>query len=340
MAALKASRQALGAEVLASVQNFAPPPLLGQAARLNFTTRLFNLLVTNVPGPQIPLYVLGGACSRPTRSRSCRAVTRSRSRSSPTTGRSTSGCSPTTTRCRSSTQLAVWIAAELAELLSRATARSPGGRSSAHERRGIARRSAGTVRRRAPRLATRRAAASRRSRRGARRRGGGRRAACPRGRSRVARARAASAGFARPPRHRALHPQRPEGEMGDQRLALGVRARAPVGLAEPGPDDGAAVAPRDLEHAVMPISQSSSRRSPARARSPPSRRAGSVCKPGRRFALLLVGPPEKKRVTSASLASSNSRRASSSRGMRRLDPRAPHLELRPRSLRSAPGRSR
>ena len=30
-----------------------------QASRLKFTTRLFNVLVTNVPGPQLPLYVLG-----------------------------------------------------------------------------------------------------------------------------------------------------------------------------------------------------------------------------------------------------------------------------------------
>ena len=59
MADLKESRQALGAEVLAGVQNFAPPNLLAQTARLNFTTHLFNLLVTNIPGPQIPLYVLG-----------------------------------------------------------------------------------------------------------------------------------------------------------------------------------------------------------------------------------------------------------------------------------------
>jgi hypothetical protein len=27
--------------------------------RLNFSTRLFNLIVTNVPGPQFPLYILG-----------------------------------------------------------------------------------------------------------------------------------------------------------------------------------------------------------------------------------------------------------------------------------------
>jgi diacylglycerol O-acyltransferase len=45
--------------VLANVQNFAPPTILAQASRLNFSTRLFNLIVTNVPGPQFPLYVRG-----------------------------------------------------------------------------------------------------------------------------------------------------------------------------------------------------------------------------------------------------------------------------------------
>ena len=35
------------------------PTLLAQASRLNFSTRLFNLIVTNVPGPQFPLYMLG-----------------------------------------------------------------------------------------------------------------------------------------------------------------------------------------------------------------------------------------------------------------------------------------
>jgi hypothetical protein len=45
--------------VLAGVQSFAPPTILAQASRLNFSTRLFNLIVTNVPGPQLPLYVRG-----------------------------------------------------------------------------------------------------------------------------------------------------------------------------------------------------------------------------------------------------------------------------------------
>ena len=59
MDGLKDSKQAVGAEVLAGVQNFAPPTVLAQASRINFSTRLFNLLVTNVPGPQFPLYLLG-----------------------------------------------------------------------------------------------------------------------------------------------------------------------------------------------------------------------------------------------------------------------------------------
>jgi diacylglycerol O-acyltransferase / wax synthase len=59
MDGLKESKQAVGAEVLAGVQNLAPPTVLAQASRINFSTRLFNLLVTNVPGPQFPLYALG-----------------------------------------------------------------------------------------------------------------------------------------------------------------------------------------------------------------------------------------------------------------------------------------
>jgi diacylglycerol O-acyltransferase / wax synthase len=59
MKGLKRSKQALGAEVISRFNDFAPPTLLAQAARINFSTRLFNLTVTNVPGPQVPLYVLG-----------------------------------------------------------------------------------------------------------------------------------------------------------------------------------------------------------------------------------------------------------------------------------------
>ena len=59
MDGLKDSKQAVGAEVITGLESFAPPTILAQASRLQFSTRLFNLLVTNVPGPQFPLYVLG-----------------------------------------------------------------------------------------------------------------------------------------------------------------------------------------------------------------------------------------------------------------------------------------
>ena len=49
----------MGAEAIVALNDFAPPTVLAQASRLNFSTRLFNLIVTNVPGPQFPLYVLG-----------------------------------------------------------------------------------------------------------------------------------------------------------------------------------------------------------------------------------------------------------------------------------------
>jgi hypothetical protein len=59
MDGVKESKQAVGAATLAAVNNLAPPTVLAQASRLNFSTRLFNLIVTNIPGPQMPLYVLG-----------------------------------------------------------------------------------------------------------------------------------------------------------------------------------------------------------------------------------------------------------------------------------------
>jgi diacylglycerol O-acyltransferase / wax synthase len=59
MAELKKSGQAVGARVLTNLAGFAPPTILSQAARLQARQRFFNLVVTNVPGPQFPLYVLG-----------------------------------------------------------------------------------------------------------------------------------------------------------------------------------------------------------------------------------------------------------------------------------------
>jgi diacylglycerol O-acyltransferase / wax synthase len=56
---LKQSGQAVGAQVLTQLSGFAPPTVLAQATRLQSRQRFFNLVVTNVPGPQIPLYVLG-----------------------------------------------------------------------------------------------------------------------------------------------------------------------------------------------------------------------------------------------------------------------------------------
>jgi WS/DGAT/MGAT family acyltransferase len=59
MHGLKESGQAVGADVLTSLAGFAPPTILAQAARLQTVQRLFNLTVTNVPGPQFPLYLMG-----------------------------------------------------------------------------------------------------------------------------------------------------------------------------------------------------------------------------------------------------------------------------------------
>jgi len=59
MMVVKKSGAAVGAQTLSKLSDFAPPQLLAQAARLQAVTRMFNLVVTNVPGPQFPLYLLG-----------------------------------------------------------------------------------------------------------------------------------------------------------------------------------------------------------------------------------------------------------------------------------------
>jgi WS/DGAT/MGAT family acyltransferase len=59
MAGLKESGQAVGAEVITRLAGFAAPTVLDQAARLQARQRFFNVTVTNVPGPQFPLYLQG-----------------------------------------------------------------------------------------------------------------------------------------------------------------------------------------------------------------------------------------------------------------------------------------
>ena len=41
------------------ISGFAPPTIMTQASRLMARQRMFNLVVTNVPGPQMPLYLAG-----------------------------------------------------------------------------------------------------------------------------------------------------------------------------------------------------------------------------------------------------------------------------------------
>jgi diacylglycerol O-acyltransferase len=59
MKGLKESGQAVGAETLTQLADFAPPTIMSQAARLQARQRFFNLVVTNVPGPQVELFLLG-----------------------------------------------------------------------------------------------------------------------------------------------------------------------------------------------------------------------------------------------------------------------------------------
>ena len=64
MGDLKKSKQALGASILTQLADFAPPTVAGQAARLQARQRFFNLVVTNIPGPQFPLYLMGRRMQR------------------------------------------------------------------------------------------------------------------------------------------------------------------------------------------------------------------------------------------------------------------------------------
>ena len=62
--ALKGGKQAAGAETLVDIAGLAPPILHAAVARLSYTPRLFNVTITNVPGPQTTLYALGAPLHR------------------------------------------------------------------------------------------------------------------------------------------------------------------------------------------------------------------------------------------------------------------------------------
>ncbi|MHB8341650.1 MAG: WS/DGAT domain-containing protein, partial [Mycobacteriales bacterium] len=66
MRAHKESNQSVGADVIVALSGFAPPTLHSLGARVasSFTRRLFNVVVTNVPGPQYPLYAAGAQMSQ------------------------------------------------------------------------------------------------------------------------------------------------------------------------------------------------------------------------------------------------------------------------------------
>lgn len=65
MKAHQEAGQAVGADALIRLSGFAPPTLhaLGARAASGLSRRLFNLVVTNVPGPQRPLYAAGAPLS-------------------------------------------------------------------------------------------------------------------------------------------------------------------------------------------------------------------------------------------------------------------------------------
>ena len=56
---LKSSGAAVGAEAVLDLAALAPPVVHATLARSVYATRLFNVTITNVPGPQVPLYAFG-----------------------------------------------------------------------------------------------------------------------------------------------------------------------------------------------------------------------------------------------------------------------------------------
>jgi len=61
---LKHGSQAATSEALVDLAGYSPPVLHAAVAQLAFTPRLFNVTITNIPGPQLPLYTLGARLRR------------------------------------------------------------------------------------------------------------------------------------------------------------------------------------------------------------------------------------------------------------------------------------
>ncbi len=78
--ALKSSGAALGAATMLDLASVAPPVLHASVARSLYATRLFNLTITNVPGPRVPLYAFGAPTDRGAADRSAGRTSRDRDR--------------------------------------------------------------------------------------------------------------------------------------------------------------------------------------------------------------------------------------------------------------------
>jgi diacylglycerol O-acyltransferase len=61
-AAFKASERASGGEALMSGLGLLPRPLQAPVARYAASPRMYNIVVSNVPGPRMPVYLLGAEC--------------------------------------------------------------------------------------------------------------------------------------------------------------------------------------------------------------------------------------------------------------------------------------
>jgi WS/DGAT/MGAT family acyltransferase len=57
--ALKSGTRALGASTIFAIAQPVPPVLTARIAEMLVAARLFNITITNIPGPQFPLYALG-----------------------------------------------------------------------------------------------------------------------------------------------------------------------------------------------------------------------------------------------------------------------------------------